>query len=474
MNAAQGWSPQKEKLNMQHQTNDALPNSRPDHTISQLLEKLFANLNNAGIRYAVLRNHEGLPAKPGRDIDLLTADFKQFKHILIQVATEEGFRVMTFRRYSGMTKYHLVRFQADEIRVVEIDLAWSCRWKGIPVASHDLLEKHRVWRQDIYILRPGAEAAISLTKNLLHQGIILEKYRPVLPGMARIDQDGFVETLEQCFGNQLTRRLYELTCRGDWGHIEAMTGELRQAAMRNAIVHQPLVQLGRWLVYLGWNLWKFFRNNGLFVVLIGPDGSGKSTTATGLQQYLQPLFQGTRYYHFRFEVIPRLRDLAQSLGFKVPAESSENESAAASAQENAVKLSKLKSSFYLLYYALDFFLGHLIIWRARGYGQLIIFDRYIYDYMIQQTMSPPGGLTKMVLWLLPHPDAVVYLKNDPAVIYARKPELGRAALERQSAACSRLISQFPHGYVVETTGTPEKTTQQVGRLLVEQMLQKAQ
>ena len=458
---------------MPHQSSQELSSSLPDPVISQLLGKLFASLNNAGIRYAVLRNHEGLPARPGRDIDFLTADFRQFKKILLQSAAEEGFRVLTFRRYSGMTKFHLVRFQADAIRIVEIDLAWSCRWKGIPLAPHDLLERQRVWRQEIYILRSGAEAAISLTKNLLYQGIVLEKYRPELPGMARNDQDGFVETLELCFGNQLTRRLCELTCRGDWDRIEAMTGELRQAAIRNTIANQPLVQLGRWLVYHWWNIWKFFRNNGLFVVLIGPDGSGKSTTAAGLRQYLQPLFQGTRYFHFWFNVVPRLRDLAQFLGLKVPATSSEKESVAANAQENAVKLSTSKSSFYLLYYALDFFLGHFIIWRARGFGQLIIFDRYFYDYLIQQTMSPPGWLTEVVLWLLPHPDAVVYLKNDPAVIYARKPELSHAALERQSAACSRLISRSPHGYVVETTGTPEETTRQVGRLLVEQMLQKA-
>jgi thymidylate kinase len=360
------------------------------------------------------------------------------------------------------------------MRVVEIDLAWSCRWKGIPLASHDLLEKHRVWRRDLYILQPGVEAAISLTKNLLYQGTVLEKYRLGLPEMARLDQDGFVETLEQSFGKQLTGKLYDLTCRGEWNRIEAMTGELRQAAVKNVITHQPLTQSGRWLVYLWWNLWKFFRNNGLFVVLIGPDGSGKSTTAAGLRKYLTPLFQGTRYYHFRFEIIPRLRDLAKSFGLKIHADDSENKSATASGQEqeNAVKVSKLKSSCYLLYYALDFFLGHLVIWRARGYGQFIIFDRYIYDYLIQQTMSPPDWLTKVVLWLLPHPDAVVYLKNDPAVIHARKPELGRTALVRQGSACSRLISRFSHGYIVETTGTPELTTRQVGRLLVKQMLQK--
>jgi thymidylate kinase len=282
--------------------------------------------------------------------------------------------------------------------------------------------------------------------------------------MAQKDPEGFQKPLEQCFGDQLAAKLLELTCQGAWNRLAALVPELRNTAILRVLKHHPVSQLTRWAKFLWWNLWKFFQPAGLFVVLIGPDGSGKSTIASNLEAYLRPLFQGTRYFHFNFGILPRLRDLMRHLGAKVP------EEAPATSPGQAVRVGTLRSLVYLAYYSLDFFLGHLVILRARGHGQFVIFDRYIYDYLIQQSMSLPEGLMGVVLRLLPRPDAVVYLRNQPEVIFARKPELSREELARQGVICSRLISQLPHGYVVDTTGTPLKITRQIARILVDRMV----
>jgi thymidylate kinase len=238
---------------------------------------------------------------------------------------------------------------------------------------------------------------------------------------------------------------------------------MRRQAVIRALKHEPLAQLGRGAAFLWWNLVKFFRPSGLFVVLIGPDGSGKSTVSKGLQTYLNPLFQGSKYFHAHFKNLPRLRDLLRHLGFKAPDASPADPS---EMRQAGPVPNRLRSVIFLIYYGIDYLLGYPVIFRARGRGQLIIFDRYYYDYLIQPGMTLPHWLLTLVMRLIPNPDAVVYLKNNPDVILSRKPELTRQELERQAAVCGQLISQLRQGAVVETTGTPEETTANVAEILL--------
>jgi len=436
--------------------------------VCQFLEEFFHLLDLKDINYTILRNYDGLPGRPGRDIDILTDNFAELTRELLRAAQQAGFHYRVFRKYDALVKYHFVRWLPSKLIIVEIDCLWAIRWKGIDLVPHTLLDNRQKFKS-FYILRPGAEAAISLIKHLIYTGKVQDKYKPILPDLARRDQERFRLTLRQSFGPQLTDELLEFTCHGNWRRIENLVPNLRKAAILRGISKNALTQLGHWTEYIWRNLMKFFRHSGLFVVLIGPDGSGKSTITKGLEQFLQPLFQGTKCFHFKFGIIPRLRDLLGAFGFNKRQKNTIAEVSPEISQDNVAKLSPLKSLCYLLYYSLDYFLGHMIIFWARSHGKLIIFDRYIYDYMIQSAMSLPWWLMRMVMRILPKPDAVFFLRNDPEVIFSRKPELSREELSRQIKACSQLISILPNGYVVETTGSPQDITALIAKLLTDEM-----
>jgi thymidylate kinase len=439
----------------------------PRATKVQVLQEIFRSIHQAGLNYAVLRNYAGLPEKPGRDVDILTNNFEKFRQIIESVSEHAGYSVRIFRRYDSLVKFHLISEVPETCEVLEIDVAWDIRWRGLPLVAPDLLGRRRLWRKEFYTLQPGPEAAISLIKDLMAHGAVKEKYKPGISEMIRTDRDGFLQALAPSLGLPLVSELAALGSRGEWGQIAALVPQLRRQAAIRALRRQPLAQAGRWAAFLWWNLWKFFRPSGLFVVLIGPDGSGKSTVAAGLQQLLEPLFQGKRYYHGHFKNLPRLRDLAHLWGYKVAPETPSDPLVLEKGRQDGSGKSKIKSMFSLLYYGLDYVLGYPAIFRGRGRGELILFDRYYYDYLIQPGMAVPDWCLTLMMSVIPKPDAVIYLQNNPEVILARKAERTRAELEQQGALCSRLISQLPQGRVVETTGTPEETITSAAEVLLQ-------
>jgi len=433
----------------------------------ELLRQLFSRLQAEGVAYAVLRNYEGLPEKPGRDVDVLTGDFPGFQRILEQAARQAGYGVRIFRRYDCQVKFFLLSISGEGFASLEMDVAWDIRWKGIPLIPKDFLAKNRLRRARVDTLRPGAEAVVTLTKGLLFHGEVQQQYRASLPGMVREGEGSFISCLSGILGEPLSRELAGLTRRGEWRKLADLVLQVKRQAVRGAWSANPLGQLGRWAAFVYQGLWKFFHPGGRCVALIGPDGSGKSTTAEGLLRSLKPLFHGGRSYHAHFKILPRLRDLAGLLKFRrSKGEAPEPENPAAT----PVRIGRFRSICYLIYYTLDYLLGYAVLFKARGRGELIVFDRYFYDYLIQSGLTLPPQLVWGILSIIPPPDAVIYLQNDPETILSRKHELSRQEVERQAQLCRELISRLPQGFTMPTTGSPAETAVAVSNELIKRVI----
>jgi thymidylate kinase len=443
----------------------------PSVPIAPLLAGLFKKLEAEGVAYAVIRNYEGLPERIGHDVDLLVDNLPLFEKAALEVAANAQWKIARrLRRHSTLSLFFWSPPNNVKI-IVKIDAIAPFTWKGIELISQEVLKKKHRHEKGFFILPPGAEAAMSVIKGAVYHGKVDEKYKPLIPPMVRTDPESFHLALDRCFGHGLTEKLVELACREDWRNIEKLTSKLRRKAILRAFGRQPKVQLYHCFNFFWRHLRKFFHPTGGFIVLIGPDGSGKSTVANGLKQQLWPLFDDYRYFHGHFEILPRLRDLAQLVGLKETPENFPEKPALAGSNEKTREFGRLRSIVYLIYYTFDYLLGYPVIFRARGRGHLVIFDRYYYDYLIQPGMSIPAGLLWILMRLVPQPDVVIYLKNNSDTIFARKSELRTDELSRQGEICSQIINRLPQGYELETTGTPTETTLEVARVLVEKMSQ---
>lgn len=161
---------------------------------------------------------------------------------------------------------------------------------------------------------------------------------------------------------------------------------------------------------------------GAFVVVVGPDGVGKSTVARALLAR----YPGERgYFHFAPPVFG-------GLGTAPPDGVAPPPKARGRLGSRALGLLRLARSFA------RFWAGYLLTVRpAVRRGALVVGDRWAYGYLVQPEalrFYGPGALARAVLRLFPRPDLIVNLHAPVATIRARKQELSAAEIERELEA----------------------------------------
>lgn len=210
-----------------------------------------------------------------------------------------------------------------------------------------------------------------------------------------------------------------------------------------------------------------FKNRSILIVLIGPDGSGKTTIADMIKNCstINNHFYKKFYFHTNFPILPRMRKIGEWLGFL------KKENAAYSPSSRQIEpLPFFKSMLYPIYYGLNYFLGHFWIWKQKANGgALIIFDRYFYEYFIQPSfIKCPRWLLKIILKIIPKPDILVFIKSEPEQVFLRKQELSLEEIKRQLKICEKIVARDKNGVIIENTDI-DKAVEQIQKLIIERL-----
>lgn len=177
---------------------------------------------------------------------------------------------------------------------------------------------------------------------------------------------------------------------------------------------------------------------GLFCVVLGPDGVGKSTTVQHLQLELQSLFGSCRKQRWRPGLI---RKIAPDSPNRMP--------------HSKPQRGRIISTFFVFGLALDFSLGYAVsAYPAMARSEMIIFDRYFHDILIDPRRYRYSGsmrLARFLSWLTPPRHALfIILDAEEEVILSRKQELTPVELRRQLGAYRTFGSHEPDSMIVTT------------------------
>ena len=156
---------------------------------------------------------------------------------------------------------------------------------------------------------------------------------------------------------------------------------------------------------------RFPGDRGLFLVVVGPDGAGKTSLATAL---LRRSEVDGAYFHF----IPTLR--TPRLADEPPEHEDlvEKQRGSGSRLLGVLRIGRNLARAWL---------GYLLVIRpAVRSGKVVVGDRWLYGYVAQPRalrFHGPSWIARLVLKMLPRPDLVILLDAPPEAIHERKPEL---------------------------------------------------
>lgn len=248
------------------------------------------------------------------------------------------------------------------------------------------------------------------------------------------------------FSVQKMAFLADCLSEDDYEGFRAQMGEWKRG-MRKAHLHVP--ELLRAIK-------RVFRPTGLFVVFLGPDGSGKSSVIQGVEAALAPAFRRTHTAHLKPGLCCRRRA-------SVP------DATRPHAQKSYGPFASLaKLFFFWLDYALGFW---RLIFPKLVRSTLVLYDRYYPDILVDPRRYRYGGpslLARALGVLLPKPDLWILLDAPTEVLQERKQEVPPDETARQRVRYRRLIRSLG-GHVVSTAQPLDSVVSEVNQLIADHL-----
>ena len=418
-----------------------------------MISKIFNSANN--LNYAILHGWQGLPEHLPSDLDIVVSpkELSLLEKILLET---KDVQLVNFIQYVSTGYYFvLVLRERDQIRFLPIDATTEYRTGGrVWFSANELLVKRRIWGE-FWVTAPEIEFKYLLVKKIVKQSIPNHAAKRLHELAKELGTQADKE-VQHLLGRNWGPKVLEWLQRGDWETLERHLGTLKRVLKWECFKQDPLNPFRYWLPEIKrfWQRW--FYPTGLFVVVLGPDGSGKSTLIEHLKTNLIRAFRRTNCFHLMPGLLRRRGD-----------------SGPVTDPHGKPPRSKLVSFLKLIYYFLDYIFGYWVKVRPMLVkSTLVLFDRYYDDLLIDPKRYRYGGPMWLVKWLqrlIPQPDLYFVLDVPVEKLRERKQEVEPEELQRQIKAYREFAFSKPNAVLLDGSQSVEEVVRQAQEVVLDYM-----
>lgn len=417
---------------------DGRTNPSPAQVKTNLARALIAALSEKCRAYCILSGYEGLPESFDTDIDFMVnrEDFRRIPQIIESIARQTGTQLFQSIEHEVTARaFQLVSLSGPTLTVVQLDSASDYRHFGsLWLRANEVLAARRQHPNGFWIPSPAHEFAYYLIKRLNKRDFGPE-HGSRLHRLYAEDSPACDGMIARFWSGQQRVALSRMAGTGDWTELVANLDSFRAELMRRTgeSFTQRVISIPKRAMHV---LGRIVRPTGAWIAFMGPDGSGKSAVIGAVRQRFAPAFRDVQSFHLRPRVLP----------------GNAGTGAAVTDPHGQAPRGLIASVAKAFYLAADYILGYAMqiapaLWRTR----LILFDRYIYDLLVDNKRvryGGPGWLLGLVARLVPRPELIILLDAPAEILWSRKQEVPFDEVVRQRTAYLELARRLPSTVVV--------------------------
>jgi glycosyltransferase involved in cell wall biosynthesis len=425
------------------------------------LAAVLQMLDASGCPYALIQRDLGLDAALTSDVDIAFGvdPNEVVTPIVRRVTAGTGAQLVQCLHYEIPRGYYYVISVGTPPRFLHLDCLFDPRGINRYRLPTPFLVEHAIRGR---FARRACDARLALyllMKRAVKGDASKQALRDLRDAFSGA-RDAAVSDVRNWFGDEAPGLLTRLLEAHDPLEVSSLLRRLRSLAERRFKSRRP----GRWVQSLVWDAWRklrrFVKPTGFLVVLLGPDGAGKSSVAGLVELQLTRAFRRTWRFHWRPGVLPKLRRR----------ETTDGPQAQAAPPEHS-KYHGIVSFVRFAYYWLDFVVGYWVrVYPRRARTTLIVGERYFPDVLVNPArygFAVPRWLLRVAARCVPSPDLLVLLTADPTLIHRRKPELSICAIAEQLVSYTGEIAHWPAAVAVDATGEMEGVAARVSGLVLD-------
>ena len=414
------------------------------------LRPLFQKLNEAKIRYCVVRNYAHLPdSTGGSDVDMWVHidDLQYCEMILKDISKAVGMSLVSF--YDHPTQYKVCYMGVTD--GVQLDIfKGDIYWANKIMFSGTSVEQNTIMRNGVKVLNEEFSNVMNVVKEFIYTKDCKQRYIDKIYESEIYSYEYLKKYLDRFSESFL---LFFAKCVNE----HSLNDNLSKLAemSRKGISNQGALSTLRFKLS---KLKRLIKKPGYVICVEGTDGSGKSFIIDKIEPMLNGAFHNkVTYNHLRPNVFP---DIAVLFGKRKANNTVQVESNPHGSKPSGFFASLIRVSYYML----DYTFGYMrsVFPQVCTRYHVFIFDRYFYDYYIDQRRAHvklPKCVYNFFELFVPTPDIILCLGGDPHKIYNRKPETSLEEVTRQTNELSSFCKKRKNAFWVDTTLKPEDSVE---------------
>jgi thymidylate kinase len=316
----------------------------------------------------------------------------------------------------------------------------------------EVLTSRRRYRQ-FWVPAGNVEFGCYLARTIAKGALDDERARR-LAGLFDQDPAGCAREVERFWSGGSADMIVLAARSGHWGPVRLYLNRLQAELRTRAIQRRPWRFMRNRLRGVLNRMNRIWRPNGVNVVLLGPDGAGKSSTIDAVAEKLAPAFSRWTCLGFAPPILHyllRRRPRSTNQPHALPARS--------------LPVSVLRAGYWFAYNTFGYASLHLALARTT----LVMHDRHLIDILVDAKRYRYGGplwLLRVIWRLAPKPDLIILLDAAPEVLQARKQEVPFDETARQRSAYLSLVQTMQNGRVVDASQSFDHVTNTVSQTIL--------